>query len=1166
MRLKQIKLAGFKSFVDPTVVSFPGNRCAVVGPNGCGKSNIVDAVRWVLGESSARQLRAEALTDVIFNGASNRKMAGLAAVELLFDNSDGRLGGEYASYGEIAVRREVSRDHRSIYFLNGAQCRRRDVADLFFGTGMGPRSYAIIEQGMISSLVESRPEELRVHLEEAAGISKYKERRRETENRIKHTEENLARLQDIRDELGQQLERLRRQAKAAERYRMLKAEEKQVSAELNAMRSRRLSRELEELDAALLGRRTGLEKSQAELRRIEADVEQRRASRTEVGDALNEAQKRYYRVSADITRNEEAIQFHKDRLQELRTELDAVAQRTQETDHQLDLDQGRIAGIELKAQELKPAVEAATVEDKAAAERLSDLERSYASWEAAWEAFSRQASDRQRDNGIQASRLNHQQESIKQLQERLRQLEKESTLAETDSGEAPGLAEEIEALERQSGELNDALALCLDRLGMAQQELVAKEAELDEARIEVQRLRQETAHLQAAQQLATGRSDANVQAWLKGQGLEEAERLGESLSVAPGWEQAVEMVLGDFVQAVWVDDLADYADRIDAFADGHLALFEGRLDAEAAGQLPALATLVKSPESKLGSLLHGVFAAESDASAWAQRAGLKPGESIVTRSGLWLGQDWLRRLPKSDAEAGVLGRAQDLEVLEKRALQAERQLQARQRLVTEGRARIRAIEDEREELRRRCGEAEGRVGELKADQGIRQARREEALAQGVRLRQEREEVLRQLRQERDRLAQVQASLRTLQEAAAGEGERRLALTAERERLTEGLKQARLESRALHDRFHVLRTEQQALTSSLEAAETARQRLLAQAAELAQSRRRLEESQAANEGPLPQLEGELASGLERKVAVEAELGELRRRSGDLDAAVRELEAARVEAQEQVEQARDAAESLRVEREGLRVRRNHLIEQIKATGHELDALLAALPEEAADEDWTDKLMRLERRLDRLGPINLAAINELNAQSERKAYLDAQHEDLTKALETLMQAIHRIDRETRDRFKETFDKVNAQLGELFPKVFGGGRAYLEMTGNDLLSTGVSLMARPPGKRNTSVNLLSGGEKAMTAIALIFAIFQLNPSPVCLLDEVDAPLDDANVTRFAGLIEEMSQDVQFVVVTHNKLTMEMAGHLLGVTMNEPGVSRLVSVDVESAAAMAAG
>ena len=1164
MRLRQVKLAGFKSFVDPTVVRFPENRCAIVGPNGCGKSNVVDAVRWVLGESSARQLRAEALTDVIFNGAAGRKLAGLAMVELLFDNSDGRIGGAYASYTEIAVRREVSRDQRSTYFLNGAQCRRRDIADIFLGTGMGPRGYAIIEQGMISALVESRPDELRVHLEEAAGITKYKERRRETENRIRHTEENLARLQDIRDELAQQLDRLQRQAKAAERYRQLKAEEKQLRAELHAIRSRRLQGELEALAAALSSQQAVVEKRQAEQRRLEADIEGQRAQHREVADSLEKAEGHLYKLRLGVQRDEEAIHGHRSRLRELGAELDAAAKRSKETAHQLALDDAKIAQLEGAIAELAPAVQAAEASDAQATAELSQLEAHYRDWESSWEACSRRAAANEREAGAQAVRANHLAQMIERLQERLAQLGRDEAPVAVNGDDVDGLAAEIDGLERQRSKLNQELDACLAQLGDAQEDLAAGEAGLEQARNDVQGLRHEMAHLQAAQQVALGRSEGGLQAWLEEQGLSAAQRLGESLSVAPGWEHAVGMVLGDFVQSVKVEDLNRYADQVGALADGRVLLVEGTSEAEAAGSLPSLASLVRRSEFKLGALLHGVFAAESEAVAWAERGQLQAGESIVTRNGLWLGQDWLRHLPKMDLQAGVIERTQELETLEGRVLEAERGLESLQQSVTDHRERIRALEAQRERLRLQVSEVDGRIGELKADHGVRRTRLEEAQARRVRLKREREEIVQQLRQETERLAEAQASLRSLEGAAAQDHRQRQALTAAKEGLAAELEQARLKARAEHDGYHVRRAEQQGLVSSLQATEAAKGRLLAQAADLATSRRRIEESQAASREPLPQLESSLKAGLRDKAAVEKELGELRRRRGELEAGVRQLEAAKQEAQQTLEGANGKLGAFRVEREGLRVQRRHLAEQVAEHGYELEAVLSELPEDAAEDDWAEKLASLDRRLQRLGAINLAAIDELAAQSERKTYLDAQHEDLTKALETLLQAIHKIDRETRTRFKETFDQVNIHLGELFPKVFGGGRAHLEMTGQDLLNTGVSLMARPPGKRNASVNQLSGGEKAMTAIALIFAIFQLNPSPVCFLDEVDAPLDDANVMRFAGLIEEMSKEVQFVVVTHNKLTMEMASHLMGVTMSEPGVSRIVSVDVEKAVAMA--
>lgn len=1164
MRLKQIKLAGFKSFVDSTTVRFPGNRCAVVGPNGCGKSNIIDAVRWVMGESSARQLRGEEQGDLIFDGAANRKAAGIAIVELVFDNSDGRIGGEFASYAEIAIRREVTRESGSQYYLNGTRCRRRDIQGIFHGTGFGPRSYSIIGQGMISDLVKARPEELRVYLEEAAGISKYKERRRETENRIKHTQENLDRVQDIREELAGQLARLQRQAKAAERYRTLKAEERQLAAELRAIQSRSLSNRLDAMDGDISRRDVALEGKRAEQRRIEAEVERLRADQAKAGDALAQTQGRYYKLGADIERDEESIRFHRERLEQLRAELAKVLQRGEEAAHQLGLDQSEIEALDQAIAELGPAVEEAEAADNQALTTLRTMEEGYRQWEADWDAFNQQAARHERDAGIQAARIDQFSQGIERIEARMAQVEEEG-LAPADGGEVDGLAQRIDGLERQRSELDDATGRCLAEHVAAKEALAERQEGLEGARADVQRLRHDLARLQAVQEAALGRSDAGVQAWLQEKGLDGSERLGETLSVAPGWEHAVEVVLGDFVQALRVNELDRYTTGLDALGDGRLALVEGRLEAERESELPSLVSLVRRSDFKLDSLLYGVFAAESNAVALQHRARLKPGESIVTRDGLWVGQDWLRHMPSVEQDAGIIERAQDMEALELHLAQAEQALEACKRLADEASQRVRELEAEREHLRRQTDEVKGQLGELKADHGVRRVRLEEALARRNRLQQERQEAADQLDQERKQLEQAQAALQGIEQARTGEGKARRALAADKSRLTASLEQARAAARTAHDRFHARQAEHQGLLSRLEASQTARQRLKAQAEELAERRRQIEADQVASEGPLPELERNLQGNLQARVAVEAELGELRQRSDAVDARLRELQAERNRAEQAVNDVREGLQKLRVEREGLRVQAAHLVEQVAAAGFELQSILAELPEEAAESTWSERLEGVDRRIRRLGPINLAAIDEYDAQSERKAHLDAQHEDLSKALETLFQAIHKIDRVTRERFKDTFERVNAHFGELFPKVFGGGHAYLELTGKDLLDTGVSVMARPLGKRNASVNLLSGGEKALTAIALIFSIFHLNPSPVCLLDEVDAPLDDTNVARFAELISDMSRDVQFVVVTHNKLTMEMADYLMGVTMGEPGVSRIVSVDVVEAAAMAA-
>lgn len=1165
MRLKQIKLAGFKSFVDPTTVSLPGNRCAVVGPNGCGKSNIIDAVRWVMGESSAKQLRGENITDVIFNGSNTRKPTAQASIELVFDNSDGRIGGEYSAYAEIAIRRQVTRDAQSSYFLNGNRCRRKDILDIFLGTGFGPRSYSIIEQGMISQLVEAKPEELRVYLEEAAGISKYKERRRETENRIRHTRENLERLTDLREELGRQLDRLQRQARAAERYKELKAEERRLTAELHTLRYVNLHATLEARQSEIRELEVALEKAASEQQHIDTEIERRRSRHADASEEFNKVQGRYYQIGADIARVEEAIQFNQQRVKQLELDLDTVAQRSEEASRQLGMDEAEIEALRGRIGELEPQVETASDEDRASSEALASLESRNREWQQEWETLNRQVAEHERTAEVQASRVDHVEQLLARLRSRREQLEADAErVPVVASDDVDSLAQEIAALDEERRHNEQDIDRCLADLGAAREEVLENERVLDDARGDVQTLRHELASLEAVQQAALGRDERQAHDWLGEHGLGDARRLGELLAVAPGWERAVETVLGDYLQAIPVARIDDYEAALAGLSEGGVTLVEGRVEAEYAGELPSLASLVRSQDLKLGSVLHGVYAAETADVAFAERRRLAPQESIITRQGIWVGPDWVRVLGRADEEAGIIERAQQIDTLSLRVEEAERHLGDLQGRVARGRARVEALEAERERAQSRSNELNQRLGELKTDHGVRRVQKEEADARRERMRREGEELDAQIAQEVDKLGESRAALAEAEQAREIRAEERAAFALTRQDNERELEAARDAARNARDRYHALNGELGSLRSRLSASETARQRLLRQRQELEEQQRQLENGIQDNARPLPELKAELEAKLESRVAEEAKLGEVRSSLETIDAEVRELEAARGEAENQLAEVRSKLESARVDRQGLMVEERNLVEQVKATGFELEAVKASLAEDASEEAAAEALAAVDRRIQRLGPINLAAIDEYESQSERKEYLDQQNEDLEQALDTLLTAIRKIDKETRLRFKETFEKVNARLGELFPKIFGGGHAYLELTGEDLLDTGVSLMARPPGKRNASVHLLSGGEKAMTAVALIFAIFHLNPSPVCLLDEVDAPLDDANVSRFAELIKEMSADVQFVIITHNKITMEMADHLMGVTMNEPGASRLVSVDVEEAAAMA--
>ncbi len=1171
MRLKHIKLAGFKSFVDPTTVTLPGNRCAVVGPNGCGKSNIIDAVRWVMGESSAKQLRGENLTDVIFNGSNTRKPTAVASIELTFDNSDGRIGGEYAAYADIAIRRQVTRDGQSNYYLNGNKCRRRDIQDIFLGTGFGPRSYSIIEQGMISQLVEAKPEELRVYLEEAAGISKYKERRRETENRIKHTRENLERINDIREELGRQLDRLQRQAQAAEKYRELRAEESLVTAQLYALRHGALHAELASREERIRELEIELEKTLAAQRQLEADIEKSRAEHASSTDTFNEVQGKYYQLGADIARIEEAIQFNQARVKQLELDLQGVAQRRVETDRQLAMDETQIGGLKERINELVPKVDVLAREDARCQEALAEVEERLRAWQVRWDEFNAQAAHNDREAEVQASRIEHLEQLLVRLRGRRNELNQRQAQHVDDSGSADvdQLAEEITGLERESRLLDMRIDECLKELGSAREDVLVRERVLEDARTEVQNLRHELAALQAQQDAALGQNVQEAEAWIQAHELGASPRLGEHLAVVPGWERAVETVLGHFLSALRVDNLDDFAASLAELPDGDLALVEsagsaGQDAGNAALELPSLNSLVRADALNAVSLLHGVFAAESTSVALARRRYLKSGQSIITREGFWVGPDWVRVLHDHDHEAGVIARGQMLETLGVRVEEAERTLGELQNHVQEGRARVERLEAQREELQRTVNELNQNLGQRRTDHGVTRVKLEEAGVRREQLAQELAEIEEQLEQEEKRLGMARDALRDAEQSREGQDSVREALSAERGDMDAALAEVRETARLSRDQYYALNVEKEGLQSRLGASETARERLVAQQAELAEQHEKLSSGIATSNMPLPNLQQDLEKKLSDRVAVEARLSEIRENLEAREQTTRKLESEKHEAEKRVAQVREVLEGERVERQGLSVQETNILEQLENTGHALEKVLAEMPEEAGEAAWSENLERLGRRIQRLGAINLAAIEEYEQESERKIYLDAQAEDLEQALETLLEAIRKIDKETRTRFKSTFEAVNSRLGELFPKVFGGGHAYLELTGEDLLDTGVSLMARPPGKRNASVHLLSGGEKAMTAVALIFAIFHLNPSPVCLLDEVDAPLDDVNVSRFAALIEEMSADVQFLVITHNKITMEMADYLMGVTMQEPGVSRLVSVDVDEAAAMA--
>ncbi|WP_250463923.1 chromosome segregation protein SMC [Microbulbifer litoralis] len=1165
MRLKCIKLAGFKSFVDPTTVHFPSNLSAVVGPNGCGKSNTIDAVRWVMGESSAKNLRGDSMTDVIFNGSSGRKPVGQASIELVFDNSDGKLTGPYAGFSEVSVKRKVTREGQNNYYLNGDKCRRRDVTDLFLGTGLGPRSYAIIEQGMISKLIEAKPEELRVYIEEAAGISKYKERRRDTENRMRRTNENLERLTDIRDELERQLARLERQAAAAEKYSRFKEEERSHKAHLQALKYRDLNDQAKARQQQISELELTVEELVTRQVSCDTDIEQKRVGYHELSDGFNEVQGRFYAVGADIARLEQSIAHARERNTRLQSDLQQTEQEFREAETGLETDREKAAQFESELEVILPDLEMVQAAEEESAQALQSAEDAMGEWQHEWDQFNQGASGSRQKAEVQQSRIQHLETSGQRLQDRVDKLqsERDGLRDSGDDSEFEQLNEELAELELQATERRETVAEKNESLTGLRARESDIASQLDELRLQLQTGRGRHASLEALQQAALGQGKA-VQNWLQQQALADKPRLADQISARPGWEKAVETVLGTQLQAVCVDQLESLSDSLASLDSGQAVFIDaGSVSPAAAGGLPALAEQVEGPRS-LAGLLAGIYTAEDLNSALASRARLQAHESIVTRDGLWLGPNWLRVSRASDAEAGVLARKQELEELEQSISVTEE--------------RIESLSEQREALRLEAGDLESaieqsrndaeqlgrRESELRSQLSARRARAEQMSERRTRVEQEIGEVREQLEMEGESLSEARLLLQEALEAMSDDTDRRETLLARRDQLREALDAARSRAREDKDRAHELAMREQSVRTQMMSLERTLQVMREQLERLRSRRELLQEQMAETEDPSQDFQAELEEKLGERVEVETELSEARKKLEEVESGLREQEQERHKVESALQGVRAQLEQERLGAQTLEVQRNGLVEQLSEDDHDVEQVLEELPGDLTISQVQQELELVAARISRLGAINLAAIDEYKQESERKEYLDRQYSDLTDALETLENAIKKIDRETRTRFRETFDQVNGGLQELFPKVFGGGHAYLELTGEDLLDTGIAIMARPPGKRNSTIHLLSGGEKALTAIALVFSIFRLNPAPFCMLDEVDAPLDDANVGRYARMVEEMSQHVQFIYITHNKIAMEMAHQLLGVTMHEPGVSRLVTVDVEEAAELA--
>ncbi len=1170
MRLSKIRLAGFKSFVDPTTIPFPSSLVGVVGPNGCGKSNVIDAVRWVMGESSASRLRGDSITDVIFNGSSTRKPVGAASVELLFDNTETTLEGQYAKYAEIAIRREVSRDGISNYFLNGTRCRRKDITGVFLGTGLGPRSYSIIEQGMISRMIEAKPEEMRTFIEEAAGISKYKERRRETSNRIKHTRDNLERLADVLDEVEKQIKHLDRQAKTAERYGKLKNQERRTAAELLALRLRQLDVRSTAAKSVLSDNETALEALIAEQRKNEAKIEETRVLQNDRSDAFNKVQARFYKSGSEIARIEQTIEHAHELRERQRSDFEQAVQGAAEIAAHINSDESAIAQLELTLNELVPGLEVARAQEQKSDASLERAQAALAEWQQRWDVYTEKANTAQQTVNVEETRSEQLQSRLDSLADRHRKLEHARTLADPEA-----LKAEFESLtgaeqqKRQAREEFDRqLADVADKIQKLREQDKKLNRLVEERRSVLLAAQSRFASLDAIQKAALGEADEGVLSWMSAAGLNEKRRVAQSIDVQDGWDTAVETVLGDYLQAVCVSDIANATASLADLKKGNVTLL---LDVTGPGKASLEDTLAskvgKAPDGVL-EVLSRVRVVESLDSALTVRDQLEDAssvDSVITRDGIWLSRNWLRVCRDKDAGAGVLGREHDLRRLKNEIRELQARYDSAQKLMHDGRTRLGQLDDRREQLQRDASALVDEYAVIKSRLDTARYQWDQATVRQAAISEEKSEIEKervaadeQVRNSQSHFARATEVLAELEAEREALDSQRRELRAELERVRAQADQDRIAAHDLAIQFETRRSSRESATQSLE-------RMQSQLKHFRVREQEIKSQLELSEAPLAQNKTELERQLGIRVEVEKALSEARHAVETVESQLREFDQARMQIDQSVEEARGHVSEAKMAVQEISVRREGFADQLAQTTFEVESLLAELDEQAEVSAWEENLEKTRRRIERLGPINLAAIDEFKEQSERKEYLDAQLADLNSALETLEGAIRKIDRETRTRFRETFSNVDIGFKRLFPRLFGGGHAYLELTGDDLLTAGVTVMARPPGKRNSTIHLLSGGEKALTAVALVFAIFELNPAPFCLLDEVDAPLDDANVTRFCEIVKAMSEKVQFVFITHNKVTMEMARQLTGVTMHEPGVSRMVSVDLDEAVKMAA-
>jgi chromosome segregation protein len=1166
LRLSQIKLAGFKSFVDPTHIKLPGQIVGVVGPNGCGKSNVIDALRWVLGESKASALRGETMQDVIFNGSSQRKPVSRASVELIFDNSLGKAAGQWSSYAEISIKRVLQRDGESTYHINNQHVRRKDITDIFLGTGLGPRAYAIIEQGMISRIIEAKPEELRVFLEEAAGVSKYRDRRRETELRIGDTRDNLLRVNDILQELEKQLVHLGAQAEVAKQYRALEAQRNTTQQLFWLVKKREAEAQRARHTQSMEKIRIELEAETARLRDIESQLETARSGHYQLSDTLHVKQGELYAANAEIARLEQQIKHVGEQRHRLAQQIENTEKQIEQQQHQRqgthslmehwqrqqESASAKVAEAEqraqLESQNLPQAEEAARV----AQERNNDLQREQLKM--------------QQQIQLAETQREHLQRTIQQMESRRSRL-----LLEKDNLPRPD-GDAMQVAQQQISELEAERAAQVQKLANLQEQLPLADNQRKNQRDSLQQqermLAQTEARLHALQQLQRQLdNDKNLHAWLQQHQLESLPRLWQSIWIENGWEDALEAILRERLNAIAMPALGDAAAWSDT-PPAKLALFapdaSGQVNIGESGSLTPLMSYVQCQDAQvlpaIRDWLTHVYAVADVAQGYAQRTQLPAGGWFVTPQGHMIGaHSVLFHAPDSHLH-GVLARQREIEKLEQESAGQHRNADYSRQQVAQAEQLYQSIEAQIAPLRVSGNELQQRLHGLQVQLLKLHQAHERSAERTMQIDREMQEVAELVGAEQRQMQGIDEQTAILREQ----------ISAFHTQVDEAQRYANAQESALREQRGKAQQAQHALQEARFFAQTCAEKIT----DLQHNVRQIADALAQFENSLAQLRADLSASddeaakqqlqnaLQMRQVCEQALADARNILENATVNLQKFEQERLACEHKLSPLREKLNELTLKEQEARLHFEQWAEQLQGID---EAALEPLLEAGNNKPnaLQNELNRLNSDIEALGAVNLAALEELQAATERKAYLDAQAKDLNEAMATLEDAIRRIDKESRNLLMETYNLVNRHLGEMFPILFAGGEARLILTGEEILDSGVQVMAQPPGKKNSTIHLMSGGEKALTAIALVFSLFQLNPAPFCLLDEVDAPLDDTNTERLCALIQKMSQNTQFVFISHNKITMEMAQQLVGVTMQEKGVSKVVAVDIEEALRM---